>query len=374
MPSVTIFQATPGKLNRRKAEVGSVPELRKEASQLSNLPENRFRLLWQGHVVVDEFDIKKISNGLVMLVPMAEPNPAPAPKPEPVSVSDDEIQRFRVAFGSAIQNPAFSKVVKRLLVRENMDSLAAACPGLGDDCVAQAFLTRPELLTQLLDPESLKKIGEKHPSLLEAAHNLAAAVHEEQAAAGRSTAAEQPGAAAEPEPGSYYLDEMSDEEMEEDEAATAGRGARGTQITTEQLAAALAAAAGGSNPFMGVTGLAAHPHQEQQRLSRGSSGTSAAQSTATTPGALRITADMFQAAMQQAMLGMGGGSGPVTPAPAVQAPAPLPDWSSQLSTMRDMGIVDEGLATRALQVMGGDLQAAVDLIFSGWIGDDEAMQ
>ena len=61
--------------------------------------------------------------------------------------------------------------------------------------------------------------------------------------------------------------------------------------------------------------------------------------------------------------------------------------------MREMGIVDEGLALRALQIMGGDLQvpkflpliyylkyfdgllqAAVDLIFSGWEGEDEAMQ
>ena len=65
--------------------------------------------------------------------------------------------------------------------------------------------------------------------------------------------------------------------------------------------------------------------------------------------------------------------------------------------MREMGIVDEGLALRALQIMGGDLQvpkcvsiitlnifmdsvlnismqAAVDLIFSGWEGGDEAMQ
>jgi len=39
-----------------------------------------------------------------------------------------------------------------------------------------------------------------------------------------------------------------------------------------------------------------------------------------------------------------------------------------------MGIVDEGLALQALQIMGGDLQAAVDLIFSGWEGGDDAMQ
>jgi hypothetical protein len=33
--------------------------------------------------------------------------------------------------------------------------------------------------------------------------------------------------------------------------------------------------------------------------------------------------------------------------------------------MKEMGIVDEGLVLQALQIMGADLQAAVNLIFSG---------
>ena len=36
--------------------------------------------------------------------------------------------------------------------------------------------------------------------------------------------------------------------------------------------------------------------------------------------------------------------------------------------MREMGIKDESLARKALTEMGGDLQAAIDLIFSGWLG------
>jgi hypothetical protein len=59
----------------------------------------------------------------------------------PVTITDTEADRFRVAFGSALRNPAFSRVVRRLLHRENMESLAAACPGLQEDLVAQAFLT-----------------------------------------------------------------------------------------------------------------------------------------------------------------------------------------------------------------------------------------
>ena len=47
-------------------------------------------------------------------------------------------------------------------------------------------------------------------------------------------------------------------------------------------------------------------------------------------------------------------------------PASGPNYTSQLATMREVGIMDERLATRALEVMGGDVQAAIDLIYSGW--------
>ncbi len=40
--------------------------------------------------------------------------------------------------------------------------------------------------------------------------------------------------------------------------------------------------------------------------------------------------------------------------------------------MKEMGIQDEALARKALTVMGGDMQAAIDLIFSGWLGDDDS--
>ena len=46
------------------------------------------------------------------------------------------------------------------------------------------------------------------------------------------------------------------------------------------------------------------------------------------------------------------------------------DIDDKVKKMAEMGIVDEGLARKALQVMDGDLQAAIDLIFSGWLGEE----
>ena len=56
----------------------------------------------------------------------------------------------------------------------------------------------------------------------------------------------------------------------------------------------------------------------------------------------------------------------MTPPPTGSNPASAPNYSAQLATMREVGIMDERLATRALEVMGGDVQAAIDLIYSGW--------
>lgn len=40
-------------------------------------------------------------------------------------------------------------------------------------------------------------------------------------------------------------------------------------------------------------------------------------------------------------------------------------WQTQLQQLRDMGIRDEELSLRALQATGGDIQAALELIFAG---------
>jgi hypothetical protein len=150
-----------------------------------------------------------------------------------------------------------------------------------------------------------------------------------------------------------------------------------------QLASALSSVqtASGSgptltNPFQGVTGLAPP--------TRAGEPASARQSAPTTPHNARITADMFQArianiiavkvskngfhfvkvsievklhscvhmflcyfsswqaAMQAALFGMGGGVEAAAAAPPqAAAPEQRSDWSSQLQHMREMGIVDE---------------------------------
>jgi len=377
MSFVNLCHAVPGKLNRKKVSIDlstKVDNVRKEAAALVGKPKEEIIILYQSKTLKDGENLSACgikSGGLLMAIHKL--TSVPTTTPTPVKISDEEVKRFQVAFGSAIRNPSFRRVVKRLLQRDNMETLAAACPGLAEDLSAQAFLTRPELLIHLLDPETLKKVGEAHPSLCEAANNLAAAVHEEQVSG--ST----PSQPQETQGGSYFLDEMSDEEMEEDDGPAGVQRARSfSAITPEQLAAALANASGsngGGNPFLGVTGMGpAALGASRAATTPNTRPTSAA----TTPGA-RVTMDMFQAAMQQAMglASQGAASpsmgGPPPPAQPMQQGGGEEDMAAQVARMREMGIVaDEGVAVRALQVMGGDLQAAVDLLLSGWLGDDES--
>ena len=120
--------------------------------------------------------------------------------------------------------------------------------------------------------------------------------------------------------------------------ATARRGmtsSGGGFITQDQLAAALAAATAST-----ASSATASP--------------SSASSMFSATGASPFSFDQQQQRPQAASQG-----------------APDSDMAAKVAQMKEMGIVDEGLAMRALTVMGGDLQAAIDLIFSGWLGEDD---
>ncbi|RVE49964.1 hypothetical protein evm_005432 [Chilo suppressalis] len=46
------------------------------------------------------------------------------------------------------------------------------------------------------------------------------------------------------------------------------------------------------------------------------------------------------------------------------------DYVSQLQRMHEMGLLDDALNVRALLICSGDVNAAINLVFSGAIGDD----
>ena len=171
MPEVVLCHAKPGNLatQRIPTSPGKVAQLLEKAASLASAPGERLVLTYQGHILSPEAALEVPKGGLVMITVLPPPPAAPA-APAPVKMTGDEIKRysavpryiniistgcirFTIAFGSALKHPAFNKVVRRLVQRDNMDSLAAACPGLSTDLVAQvrfSFLKNPPILDNTL--------------------------------------------------------------------------------------------------------------------------------------------------------------------------------------------------------------------------------
>ena len=59
-------------------------------------------------------------------------------------------------------------------------------------------------------------------------------------------------------------------------------------------------------------------------------------------------------------------SGPTTPttSSAPTASSRLRQWATQLQQLRDLGINDDIIALQALEATSGDVQAAINIIFS----------
>eukprot|EP00096_Caligus_rogercresseyi_P003699 TRINITY_DN1712_c0_g2_i1.p1 TRINITY_DN1712_c0_g2~~TRINITY_DN1712_c0_g2_i1.p1 ORF type:complete len:393 (-),score=126.70 TRINITY_DN1712_c0_g2_i1:123-1301(-) len=291
-----------------------------------------------------------------------------APEDVPEVIGELKAINLLSALSSAFRSPAFNKVVKKI----NIDSFIATCPHLAGDRIAQSYLSKPEMLIHLLDPETIVKVGKNHPGVIEAIEHLSALVQEEAKAVPSGSSGSQ---GAEISPFSYHMDDMSDEDEEMSDASRppvpsgSGNGTGGG-ITLEVLSAALRNT---RVPIQPNSPAPANSSGEQLPVPMAESSTPPSSSNPPSQGP--ITADIFTQAMAQAL----GAISQQQQTQQSQQAAPQnppseeePDYSNQLATMRELGIVDEGLARRALGVMFGDLQAAIDLIFSGWLGEDES--
>jgi len=359
------------------AESEKVSKLREKAANVTQLEASNFNLIYCGKVLDDDRTLESYgirSTSCVQV--MAKAQVGEVTKVAPVPATDENVQQFMLAFGMAVKNyPSFIKIASR--AAKNMDDMCASVPGLDQDPVACAFLSKPELMLSLLHPQTFKYVAEKHPGLIEVANNLAALILETKASEKDSEPSA--AAAAAPNPFAYHLDEMSDDEDYEEmdmEPQPGGSMQPGFQpISAEQLRAALSAAtAGGAQGlFGGVTGMGPAAPAPSMPPSVSNS-----QSPA-------ITQDQLAAALAAATgsgppasslnpFSFGGAAASQQPATAAAEAggAPSKSWDEEVAKMKEMGIVDEGLARKALQIMGGDLQAAIELIFSGWDGMDDS--
>ena len=232
---------------------------------------------------------------------------------------------------------------QRLARPEVLETIIAATPGLADDPSAIAIIQDPELIVHMADPDTVRRVAEKHPSLIEAANYIAAHIHEEQANVDTSQATTSTGY-------SYSLEALSDdEEMDTSirEPHPLTRNTSYNAITAAQLAAAIANA---TNTAFN-TNSAGMP------------------STPTTSGNV-ITNEMFSNAIQQALGSANlGTTSAMTPSRGeIESLENITRrLQPQLQQMHEIGLRNDSVNIRALQATSGDVEAAIDLVFNGAI-------
>lgn len=240
--------------------------------------------------------------------------------------------------------------MQRLSRPEVLENIIVATPGLADDPVAIAMIKDPELMVHMADPDTVKKIAQEHPSLIEAANHIAAHVHEEAANANQNQATTSTGY-------SYSLEALSDDDEMDSSASDPPRepqpltrNSSYNAITAAQLAAAIANA---TNTSFGSPSVNTPTFGNQNTASN------------------VITSEMFSNAMQQAFASSPStfGSPFSTPSTNRSEEESLESITRrlqpQLRQMHEIGLTNDSVNIRALQATSGDVQAAIELVFNG---------
>ncbi|TRY81692.1 hypothetical protein DNTS_026004 [Danionella cerebrum] len=336
-----------------EAEPGDVPPAHYRISTLKQLVSAQIpdaipdpeliELVYCGRKLKDESTLESygIQSGSTVHI-LRKSWPEPEIHPEPVDKAA-AARKFRVLQQALHASAAYRDTVFKMLNnKESLDQIIVATPGLSSDPVALGVLQDRDLFLQFTDPNMLDTLCSSHPALVNALTLVL------QSVGGPNPSRNTTASSYSEMPGGFLFEGMSDDEDDYQPGNRGGpsgmrpaslgyNGAVGPRaITQSELATALA--------------LASTPESSAVTPTAGNQAASSGVSPI--PAGTPITNDLFNQALQQALQ--------VSSISSLQS-----QWQSQLQQLRDMGIRDEELILRALQATGGDIQAALELIFAG---------
>nr|XP_058963532.1 ubiquitin-like protein 7 isoform X2 [Pocillopora verrucosa] len=309
-----------------------VEELKEKAAAKTNIPIDQQNFIFAGELLKDEktLDSYGIKDGFTIYVMIKNP------EPEPIELDSDDVPITEVipVLEAAIKSPSYRNTVEKILTNPDMlEQLTVATPGLSSDHVAMTLLQDPELLEQLVQTANVETVMREHPSLVQAASYIAAAI------------AKEGGLVAQAE-----LVAANEESIQALRSAAASRGASSSRqpVTSSLLSSALANA--------GISPGSSTRSEAGPSTSRGASTSafspvipSTSRGTRASSSRPTITRDMVSEAVASVM----------------NISQQSSQLQSQLQQLRDMGITDDALSIQALTATGGNVQAALDLIFEG---------
>jgi len=391
----------------------TVSELRKNISSHVNLNPFEIELIYAGRSLKDDQKIEQygLKPGCTVHVLLKRYRDPVMPEP----VSHEGLAQVNTILKLAEISSKHRQTIEKVLTNsEVIDNIIEATPGLAADNLAISLLRDHILLQQAAKEENvIRKLLHDHPSLGVAVQHLVSVINEEISKTKKSGNSNGPEEGHGALSSSYSIDSLSEEE---DDNQLGGPSLdsvhQNRPITADQLALALAMATGsmGGSGSTGSIGAAPSGVGSSSGTSRpstsagsiagrlpfatspfgtspfgtpsfppgifdpGNGGASGSGANSGTSGnASLISSSFFQQAMQAAL---GGASDSATSSAAsTGAPGALLGASGgfeppsgnvseeAVEQLRQMGITDEEVARRALEASGGDLRAALDLIF-----------
>ncbi|KAL3289474.1 hypothetical protein HHI36_022897 [Cryptolaemus montrouzieri] len=334
------------KLNRFKIDNikpdGKVSDFKNLAIDAMNKKCQDFEFTYRGNILKDDKCLSDYEINENSEIHVIEKLSSMSSAWSPFANTEEEVQNIVSTFRVLTQNPGFRSNVQRIVKSGTMNDVHKAVPDIAKDTTALSILLDPELLIHLADPDTVRLLREKHPSLIHAVGVLAKHLHDQ-----NNSIHQQPTTST---GYSYSLDALSDDEdMDSNTESSRNshpitRNSSFNAITSAQLAAAIANA----------TNTAFNTN-------------SAGIPTTPTNTPNIITNEMFSSALQQAFSTTPIGSPPVTPGENEETSFSSLSvrFENELRQMHELGLLNDTVNIRALQTTSGNLQEAVELVLNG---------
>lgn len=283
--------------------------------------------------------------------------PEPDQKPEPVD-KVAALREFRVLHTALHSSSSYREAVFKMLSnKESLDQIIVATPGLSSDPIALGVLQDKDLFSVFADPNMLDTLVPAHPALVNAIVLVLHSVAGSTPLPGADSSSRNiPSSSYRDVPGGFLFEGLSDDE---DDFHPSTRSTPSSSTPSSRPASLGYSGAAGPRPITQselatALALASTPESSSHTPTPGTQGHSSGTSpmSSSVQSGTPITNDLFSQALQHALQASGQ--------PSLQS-----QWQPQLQQLRDMGIQDDELSLRALQATGGDIQAALELIFAG---------
>lgn len=354
-------------------------QLREEARKaISELPAEEFDFIYCGDLLQndDVLQEKGIENGSIVHVIQKKKDLPPLPQVD--NFTEADVQQI-LGIWRTVDPSNFQKVRHPEFMKNVLD----ANPAIRQDLWALSILKDPILLSSMQQPETIRRVAEKHYILIKASRSIVQLLNSKMISKSTTFSPTIENA----------LDEaLSDSSSSDDNTSPTTSTVRSARrITADQLASALAFAGSSYNSLNSISQRDADNRQSTTDQ------TNQPSTSGSAPASNRITSSMFMNALSEVIQSQQRQRSSestelaepmdTTPASAAAPQAPqtaptgdvgaqtlsqhstleasLSQYRAELDQMREMGLTDTETNLQALIVCNGNVETAVNLVFSG---------